>query len=84
MSQCQAQGCCHGCCHAVDRRRFLHQVGVAAAAAGGLTPLSRAAADDKGEKVRVAAVFLRALLASDLEPVVRRLASEPPGGSGGQ
>lgn len=32
---------------------------------------------------RVAAVFLRALLASDLEPVVRRLASEPPGGSGG-
>lgn len=33
---------------------------------------------------RVAAVFLRALLAEDLEPVVRRLAAEPATGTGPQ
>ncbi len=59
MCQCHAYGSCHGCRHAVDRRRFLQGIGAAAAATvGGLAPLSGAAAEQTGKKVRVAAVFL--------------------------
>ncbi len=56
MSHCHVEGC-HGCCHAVDRRSFLRRCGVAAAA-GTLTPFTKAAAVDPEMKVRVAAVFL--------------------------
>jgi len=60
MCQCRVHGSCHGAAgcgrRSVDRRRFLHGF-AAAATAGGLSSLCRAADDDRG-KVRVAAVFL--------------------------
>ncbi len=59
MCRCHAPVSCHGCCHAVNRRRFLHRFGAAAAMAGSLGSLSAAGgAEEDKKKVRVAAVFL--------------------------
>ena len=58
MCRSRGVGSCGGCHCAVSRRSFVHGCGAAAAAMiGGLEPLS-ARADENGEKVRVAAIFL--------------------------
>ena len=59
MSHCHIESSCSGCCHGISRRGFVKGCGaIAAAAAGRLSMLPGASAEDQGGKVRVAAVFL--------------------------
>jgi len=59
MCQCHVHSSCDGCRQGVDRRRFLQGFGAAAVmTVGGLRSVAGAAGDDKGGKIRVAAVFL--------------------------
>ena len=69
MCQCHTHASCHDCQHAVNRRRFLHGLGTAAAATvGGLTSFSHAGAEEGAGKVRVAAVFLSSMQVREIWP----------------